>query len=341
MSITTKLIALCLPLFGWGLTEDFENWVDNPKLVICKKQIYFEEFPEAFNPSILKVEDGYLLCFRYSPDRYSNAWLNYIGIVHLDENFDPTSSPQLLTTRSKNSITQPQAEDARLFHYRGRIFLIYNDNTEVNYVSYSDRRDMFIAELKESEGRYNLSTPIRLVYENKRYILWQKNWVPFEHMGNLLMGYTVNPHEILYVNLLNGTCYPCYETTAPIEWEFGQLRGSTPPVLVDGEYLAFFHSGTITSSTASFGWDLWHYFMGAYTFSATPPFEITSISPKPIIAEEFYTQSAREKRVIFPGGLFVSGNNIYVAYGKDDYEMWIATIDKEALYSTLSKKVSP
>lgn len=331
-----KLLIFCLPALGWGLqVENFEGLVDIPKLVLSKKQIYFEEFPEAFNPSMIQVEDGYLLSFRYTPDRYSNPWLNYIGIVHLDEHFEPTSKPQLLSTRFKNSPIESQSEDARLFKYRGKIFLIYNDNIEVNHPSYTDRRDMFVAELKKSGEKYSLSPPIKLFYENKRQVLLQKNWSPWEYQGNLFLSYTVNPHEVLYLNLLDGTCYPCYETEFFNEWEFGVLRGSTPPVLVDGEYLAFFHSGIVTSSNASFGWEIWHYFMGAYTFSATPPFQITKMSPYPIISEEFYTPSSWEKRVIFPGGLFVLGDFIYVAYSKDDHEIWIAIIDKNALYTSL------
>ena len=91
----------------------------------------------------------------------------------------------------------------------------------------------------------------------------------------------------------------------------------------------------ITSSPVSWGWEMWHYFMGAYTFSAEPPFQITKISQKPIYADEFYTQSDNWKRVVFPGGFVSSGQNIYVAYGKDDCEMWIAALDKEALMNSL------
>ncbi|MBX7066654.1 MAG: hypothetical protein K1X28_05435 [Parachlamydiales bacterium] len=337
MSLAAKLVIFPFVLFA-SLIENFEDLVDEPeKIIIAKKQIFFEEFPDAFNPSMVKIDNGYIMSFRFSPDRYSNGWLSYIGIVRLNEQFDPIGSPQILATRAKNSKTQSQSEDARLFTYRGRIFLTYNDNTEINYTTYSDRRDIFIAELKTANGQFNLGPPIKLLYENKRHVLWQKNWVPFEYEGKLLMGYTVNPHEIIYVNLIHGTCYHCYESSAPIDWEFGTLRGSTPPLLVDGEYLAFFHSGIVTSSYASWGWDIWHYFMGAYTFSAKPPFALTRISSIPIITEDFYTQSAREKRVIFPGGFFAAGDHIYVCYGKDDYEIWVATIDKKALFKSLKR----
>jgi predicted GH43/DUF377 family glycosyl hydrolase len=39
--------------------------------------------------------------------------------------------------------------------------------------------------------------------------------------------------------------------------------------------------------------------------------------------------------VVFPGGFAVVGSLIYVAYGKDDREIWIATIDKDALKRSL------
>ena len=75
--------------------------------------------------------------------------------------------------------------------------------------------------------------------------------------------------------------------------------------------------------------------MGAYTFSPTPPFQITRFTPEPIVAEGFYTQSSQWKRVIFPGGFVVADPYIYVAYGKHDVEMWIATIDKAELKKAL------
>ena len=89
------------------------------------------------------------------------------------------------------------------------------------------------------------------------------------------------------------------------------------------------------ASPSSWGLDMWHYFMGAYTFSAEAPFQITSITPDPIMAEEFYTPSSFNKRVIFPGGFVASDSKIYVAYGKDDREMWIATLDKDALKNAM------
>ena len=102
------------------------------------------------------------------------------------------------------------------------------------------------------------------------------------------------------------------------------------------EYLAIFHSGKPFVSGASITNEvLWHYVMGAYTFSANPPFNITGISPLPINEKSFYIKSDNPKRVIYPGGFIIKDDDIYVAYGKDDAEIWIAIINKTKLLSTL------
>jgi predicted GH43/DUF377 family glycosyl hydrolase len=314
----------------------FEDLPFAHHIVLSTRQIEFKDYPGAHNPSLIEFEDGYLLTFRYSPDPRNEYYISYIGIVRLDSFFQPVGEPQLLNTRVNDTRTPSQSEDARIFTYRGRLFLIYNDNVEIEAPTLGDRRDMFIAELFFRDGRFSLSTPMKLICAEKYNLArMQKNWVPFEWNKTLLLSYTINPHDVIYPNLRDGECYIYFESEGHIEWDFGLIRGGTPALLVDGEYLSFFHSGTILSSLASWGWEMWHYFMGAYTFSAEPPFKVTKFSPYPIVAEEFYTQGSYWKRVIFPGGFVVKDALIYLAYGKDDSEIWIATIDKLELKKSL------
>lgn len=61
------------------------------------------------------------------------------------------------------------------------------------------------------------------------------------------------------------------------------------------------------------------------------------MSTAPIEYPGFYTYSTYDKRVIYPGGFVADGSNLYVAYGKDDCEVWIATID----YHELKKSMAP
>ena len=341
------LIILILSILRLGFCEEEEEeekkeLVDllslgEPFPIISEtRRIFLEEYPTAHNPSIVPFGEGFLLVFRHTPDLYGQPWTSYIGVVLLNRQLEQISEPQLLNTRSRLSKTPSQAEDARLFFYRERLFIIYNDNIDVCFPKWYDRRDMFMAELLLRDGNFTLSTPLKLIHHEKyNSSYWQKNWVPFEWHRQLLLAYTMNPHEILFPDLLRGDCYPCYETAVPIEWDLGILRLSAPPILVDGEYLSFFHSGTVLATEVSWEYELWHYFMGAYTFSAEPPFKITRYTRKPIIEEKFYTKSHYIKRVVFPGGLAVLDDQIYLSYGKDDSEMWIAIIDKEALNQAL------
>jgi predicted GH43/DUF377 family glycosyl hydrolase len=311
---------------------DLRSLSHHKNLVTSLKKIEFKDFPDAHNPSLIQIEKGFLLTFRYIPDPHHRPWTSQIGIVELDFSLNPISKPILLNTREENSLVPSQAEDARIFTYRNRLFLLYNDNMTVVAPSHSDRRDMFIAELFKIDDAYQLSAPQKLRYIHEySYRMWQKNWTPFTYQNELLFSYSLNPQLIIYPNLMTGTCYPYYETHTVVHWPYGILRGSSPALLVDGEYLSFFHSGILTGTEASFGFEIWHYFFGAYSFSAKPPFEITHMTLEPIVTEGLYTPSYRSKRVIFPGGFAVIGETIYLAYGKDDCEIWIMTLDKQEL----------
>lgn len=325
-TILLLLLLTCRHAFSWmDLHPNAEN------IVTSIQQLAFKEFPEAYNPSIIKNGQGFLMIFRYHPDREHRPFVSEIGIVQLDEALKPISSPYLLSTRPDGSKTPSQSEDARLFTYQERLFVIYNDNIDTPFF-YGLRRDMFIAELIQHNDRYELAPPLKLHFEEGyRSQLMQKNWTPFEYEGKLFFCYSFNPQIILYCNLSTGECHKFFHTSFHSNWAHGTLRGSSQAELIDGEYFSFFHSGIYEHSEASSHYYLWHYFMGAYTFSASPPFKITSMIPSPIIVDRLYTRSNTAKRVILPGGFACAGDKIYLAYGKDDCEIWIMTLDKQAL----------
>lgn len=312
---------------------EIEN-VKNP-LFLFTKELKFKDFPKSHNPSLIQSDLGLILTFRYCPDLLK-PWMSYTGIVILNDQLEPISQPQLINTRPTYSLTSSQTEDARIFSFQGDLYLTYNDNMENMNPNGLERRDIFIAPLHYIEGEFKIDKPIKL-YHQKDYFsrMWQKNWTPFEWNGHLLISYSFNPHEVLYPNLVTGECISLYKTSIAPLWLFGEMRGGTPALLIDGEYLGFFHSSVVMESCVSNKQKIHHYFMGAYTFSAEPPFNITRITPTPLLDKNFYTQSEYEKRVIFPAGFIVSGPHIYLAYGKDDQEIWITKINKKALYSLL------
>lgn len=334
-----KIVLFMMLLFFQGILSGIgasEGTFGTGNIVTSTKRIHLSNYPGAYNPSIVKFNDGYLLTFRFLPDRTYQPWISFIGVVLLDESFEPISRPEILDTRSHFKATPSQAEDARIFSFNDKLYLVFNDNVDLVFPSPWERRDMYVAELIYDGNQFYLADPVKLIHESKYpFVLWQKNWSPFEWNGSLLLSYTLNPHEVVALNWSNGCCRPCYETAKSINWNFGTIRGGTPALLLDGEYLAFFHSGIVTTSTCSENREMWHYVMGAYTFTSEPPFELTKISSLPIDSPGFYTYSSYGKRVIYPGGFVVSGPNLYLAYGKDDSELWIATINIKALKDSM------
>lgn len=309
------------------------------ELITSFKKVFFRAFPQAHNPSLIDTEWGILMTFRWVPDSAA-PWISQIGIVLLDDNFNPKSEPQFLNTRLMGSHIPSQSEDARVCSCDGRLYVVYNDNPKLVNPTADQRRDMYVAELIYANGFFELSEPLKVVHKNKYHqVKWQKNWVPFAWENKLLLSYSIIPHEVLLPDMESGLCSPL--VAAPFKntgwkWGWGSVRGGTPALLFDGEYLAFFHSSIVTDSSFSQGEAMHHYFMGAYTFSADPPFTVTKITERPLVAKLFYEPSSYDKRVVFPGGFIERDDCFYLAYGKDDQEMWIATIDKKKLKQLLT-----
>ena len=304
-------------------------------LVAFTKQIEIPGFPLAFNPSILRTKEGLVMVFRYAPDR-RYEWNSYIGVVELNENLELASEPTLLDTRFGNRIIPSQSEDARMILYKDEIYLTYNDSEVARWPTdtQSHKRDMYIAKLVKRDGNWELETATKLFHETDER-LWQKNWIPFIWNQQMLLVYTTTPFEVVRPNLSHGDCRIFSRTMPKIRWDFGEPRGGTPALPIDGKYLSFFHSSKPMMSKVAKKNYLQHFYMGAYLFDATPPFAISHITPFPILAKEFYTDSEVDKRVVFPGGFVEAGPYFYVIYGKDDREIWIAAVDKKKLLASM------
>ena len=336
-NLKNKLHTLIFILHSLFSTLLFSTQVED-ELVTNLFQIKLDQFPSAFNPSILKTDDGIILTFRYLPQPRSTPWISYVGAVLLNDSFEVISEPELLNLRVEGNPIPSQAEDARIFSYKENIYIIYNDNSEKINPSSRERRDLHIAQISYENGHFRASHPLKLTHKYwYRLQKWEKNWAPFVWNDELLLAYTLNPHEIISPDFTLGICRSIESTLTSVDWPLGVLRGGTPALLVDGEYLAFFHSGKEMLSEVSNKQKMWHYFMGAYTFSADPPFNITKISNNPIKEKTFYVQSSHPKRVIYPGGFIVIEEYIYVAFGKDDDELWIAEINKNKLKQSLKQ----
>ncbi len=300
MNTPLRLLLVLMTLF----TSAHASLVDLDAMaqdyVVEMKEIEVPGFSRALNPSIIRWEGKLLLCFRIRNPLTAVA--DGIGLVWLDEDFNPLSAPQVLHVT--NPFHHPYPQDPKLVAVNHTLYLVYSDILSKG--ADGEFRRMFISELKNSRYGFKAEHPAMLLrFEGENPRKREKNWVPFNYMGNLLLAYSIAPHRI-FLSVKDSSDISTLIATSKgnIKWTWGELRGGTPALLVDDRYLAFFHSSKAMKTVQSEGKNALHYFMGAYTFSSDPPFEITAISPAPIIGDTFYHAPEyptwKPLRVVFP-----------------------------------------
>ena len=310
--------------------------LDNYKqdFIVALKQIRVPQYPGAFNASIIRWKESLLLCFRVRNEKMVSTF--DIGFVWLDDNFDPMSIPRILEIRDENPACLHQKQDPRLIILHDKLYILYSNFIKIDNIV---TRRMFIAEVHDNNGAFYIVNPTCLHPFEGCGPRWEKNWVPFIYENKMLLAYSLSPHRIFEPSLESGACTTNNSTTSLNCWNWGELRGGTPAVKDGDEYVGFFHSSTNLATAQSQGKVMAHYVMGAYTFSAKPPFDITRMSQQPIVAETFYHEpyytTWKPLRVVFPVGLLNEKGYFWVTYGRQDFEIWVAKIDKQRLYDSL------
>ncbi|MEN9654879.1 MAG: hypothetical protein RL235_991 [Chlamydiota bacterium] len=335
----TPIAALEEPLYEPPL-QDAAHWVDFEKgiqpFVLGTKQIIIPEHPDAFNPAIIQWKDRFLMAFRFrSPTTRSTST---IGLIWLDNCFRPVGQPMYLGLRNVPDLYPALQQDPRLIASEDKLWITFSN--AIPGRTDKDIRRMFVSEVLEDNEGFYIDHPVCLTdFEGERESRWEKNWIPFVWNNQLQLIYSIAPHTILEPVLGTHQCFTTATTMSAIQWEWGVLRGGTPPIRIGNEYLSFFHSSKITASLHSKGKMIQHYFMGAYTFEAFPPFAVTRISPEPIVGPRFYHGAEhptwKPLRVVFPTGLIDDGDVMWVFYGRQDFEIWVAKIDKARLLNSL------
>lgn len=311
---------------------------DHPQdFVLDAFKLSIPGFEHAYNPSIVRYDGKLLLSFRITPNPKS-LFESQIGLIWLDEELKPMGNPQILNMREGSNVPS-RAEDARLICVGNRLYIIYDDNRDPVITRGGFR--VYVAELRyDGESFCVLNIECLKNFEGESSQRREKSWVPFDYQGDLLLAYSLDPHLIFSPIFGTETCETVAASSRENRWKWGELRGGTPGLLIDEQYLAFFHSSITMASEQSGGELMQHYFIGAYTFMKDPPFALTKISPEPIIAKGFYSGQIyryywKPIRAVFPCGYLCEGQNIWIAYGRQDHEVWILKLDKQQLLDSL------
>ncbi len=242
----------------------------------AEQSVFIEEIIEikipglqgAYNPSLVDFEDGYLMVFRYDIYKepigsYVNDFYQYIGVILLDQNFNPKGPWQPCIGN--------RTYDPRLLKIDETIYMIFASPAPSDEHScLSSRLNLCTVNYSEEGISVSNLNALNVSFQQK----WEKNWVLFEYHNQLHLEYQISPHVILQPSLVDGSCDALIfeendNFTKTIKWPYGLIRGGTPALLVDGKYLGFFHSSQIDPDTHKYT-----YYIGAYTFLNAPPFTI-------------------------------------------------------------------
>ena len=289
-----------------GLRIDDTLKIDKSKLI--------QEYPHPktgtvkvtnwFNCSYIKHKDKTYFVYRMEAKPFC---VNIrIGICLLDKNLQPIKdSNVLLNVHSalKGYAANYHVEDPRLFEYQNEL-----------YLSYCDGYQMAQAKIDPENLQATESFYIRKPDLNRT----EKNWTFFEYDNTLFSVYDTQNQEIY--EMKGRDWVRKYKNPFP-EWAYGYARGGTPPILVDEEYISFFHSSILVRLK---GRNVKQYYMGCYAFESKPPFKVTRMSKIPIIAGELVSNSIPRLNngifVVFPSGVIRNEDSYDVSFGYNDLE---------------------
>lgn len=148
----------------------------------------------------------------------------------------------------------------------------------------------------------------------------EKNWCWFHQRSQWHFVYTIQPHVVVRMKVDGEVDQRFENEPASIPWAYGEPRGGTPPIKVGDEYLCFFHSAIKWKKPKR------RYFMGAYTFSVKPPFQLLRVTPKPLlVGSEADFRVLAGPPCVFPcGALLEEGASWIVTFGVNDEQCgWV------------------
>jgi len=269
----------------------------------------------GYNPSIVEHDGKILMALRYHPIDTPDTKLM---LVNLDKDFSIISTRPL-------EIQGDSMEDPRWFKCNGKLFLSWVDSKYPKLMSsvvkYGTLNNETIENIIQPPIAGNDGSTV------------QKNWVFFEHTPcEAYCIYKTQPLAIFRF-LADGEWEELRSRSNP-KWSYGTIRGGTPPVPYEDKWLRFFH-GNLDND---FGKANRRYYVGAMLMNPEPPFEVVSVSKRPIIyGSEIDLLKFKERphhwkaNVCFPAGVIERNGKWLVSLGINDSSSLIVSISPREL----------
>ena len=225
--------------------------------------------------------------------------------------------------------------------------IIYNDSYIEIYFAYVlagyEYQKVSVVELRYLDhlSLINVTYMIQPIYDKHLFHRSrEKNWIPFDYNNETLLIQSINPFRVIKM-IGYGTPSikaEIFSVTHPkyIHYLPGGIRGGSNAIFLPdlNVYLAFYHTKCIL-----LGNPLDTYTMGAYTFSASPPFRLLSMSISPIMHPDFYTGPWISRFIdyaVYPTHLTLSGDDLLMSFGVHDRQGYLSRFSLKRLLETLA-----
>lgn len=176
---------------------------------------------------------------------------------------------------------------------------------------------------------------------------WAENWVPFAiappdgeaQDGHWRVGliHAHDPWDVMTLRVDPGQPrrFEALYSAPGIQWEYGTIRGGTPPVPYDDAHLiTFFHATQVTGSRTV-------YSVGACVFRARPPYAPVRMTVEPLLIAPYRSGVHRfgwrfAGSVVYPLGAERTGAGYLLLCGRDDGEIAPFLVRHEELAARLA-----
>jgi predicted GH43/DUF377 family glycosyl hydrolase len=289
-------------------------------LQMVLSETYLNIRPEAREHFITKNTEGLIFqnrTFRYVPSEYlakgdyhyNPGLIEHEGADHLiyrRQFADGNSTIHRFnfTDHANEQIVVPviyqneQFEDPRVFKHLDRIHLIFSSWQK-------DYKYRPILRLVVLDNDWKFEEEIPLKFGGNGAGVTQKNWQFWSQDGELFFLYYYAPWQV--VRLRDSKVYAGRNLT----WDYGEIRGGTPPVLVGDKYYSFIHS-RLDHGRAK-------YYTGAVCFEAEEPFKPISMTMHPLLSATNKEPDLRwAPLTTFPCGCIYREGKFIVSLGIND-----------------------
>ena len=270
-----------------------------------------------FNPAIMREPDGKILLFarrcRSKREKDEDVYVEKNDIVVFELNNELRAVKKAILNLTSHYPNE-QFEDPRVVKFGDKYGL--SCCTFIPSKSYAHQAMFLLDKQFLNVGRFDpiYGNNLAQAMVNDGH---EKNWLYFTHDNAPHLVHSANPHVVVRLNgrLESETKYITDEFN-PL-WKFGEVRGGSNPILVDGLYWTFFHSSLPWINKKR------RYYMGAYAFEAKAPFRIVRMTTLPILTgtnqQDWWPGLPA---VVFPCGAFfdIAKNQFVVSYGINDVD---------------------